>query len=330
MSTQFLLTQAFMLELAAWIALYGSLHDPNWLSVVGLHFSASAILSLVAWALLPKKYKLPWQSSGAMIFVFVAFIPIVGSVGTFLAILPGLYKPKAEEQSFSKQTTIPELPLKPVEIDVGLSFADGGLYHVLRQSKDVNKRLKAVLASQRIDERRSIPILQLALKDPVDDVRLLAYSVLDRKENAINLSIEQANRSLDAASGVQRAALHKHLASLYWELVYLDLAQGDVQEHALNSARNHIEQAIEIAADAGSYFLLGRIELKSGAIDDAELAFAIAGRFGMDKTTLASYRAEIAFIRKQYETMIAALKDIPSADLQRKPFSDVARYWEIA
>ena len=104
-------------------------------------------------------------------------------------------------------------------------FNDGGLQDVLRHAPDTEKRMAALFATRRMPPREAIPILKLALRDPADDVRLLAYSMLDKQESEINLRIEAALRQL-AAEGAHRTALHDALARWYWELAYLGLAQG--------------------------------------------------------------------------------------------------------
>ena len=91
-------------------------------------------------------------------------------------------------------------------------FNDGGLQDVLRHAPDTEKRMAALFATRRMPPREAIPILKLALRDPADDVRLLAYSMLDKQESEINLRIEAALRQLAVAEGAHRTALHDALA----------------------------------------------------------------------------------------------------------------------
>ena len=77
---------------------------------------------------------------------------------------------------------LPELPFRPQERDKELMFNDGGLQDVLRHAPDTEKRMAALFATRRMPPREAIPILKLALRDPADDVRLLAYSMLDKRE----------------------------------------------------------------------------------------------------------------------------------------------------
>ncbi|MFO6383442.1 HEAT repeat domain-containing protein, partial [Pseudomonas aeruginosa] len=84
------------------------------------------------------------------------------------------------------------LPFRPKEKRLDMMFSDGGLQDVLRHAPDPNQRLTAIFATRRMPGKEAIPILKLALRDPADDVRLLAYSMLDQKESRINQRIEAA------------------------------------------------------------------------------------------------------------------------------------------
>ncbi|PMZ42773.1 transporter, partial [Pseudomonas sp. GW247-3R2A] len=92
------------------------------------------------------------------------------------------------------------------------------------------------LATRRMPGKEAVPILKLALGDPSDDVRLLAYSMLDKQESDINLHIQIALGELVNANAKTAGALHGRLARWYWELAYLGLAQGSVLDHVLTQA----------------------------------------------------------------------------------------------
>jgi tetratricopeptide (TPR) repeat protein len=204
----------------------------------------------------------------------------------------------------------------------------GGLQDVLRHAINPNKRLSAILSTRRMAGRDAIPILKLALKDPVDDVRLLAYSMLDAQESGINLKIKQALEELHSAASDRIGQLNASLAQHYWELVYLGLAQGSVLEHMLRCARSHIEQAINSRESADDWLLAGRIALEQRRIDEADAAFAQAHNLGLEAAQVATYRAEVAFIRRRFTEVPVWLAQLHTDDRQRLPFSALARYWQ--
>ena len=327
MNPNLLLANAIFFELSSWVALtLEHATTATWLFVL-THSIAALLAGFAVWCLLPAPYQLPAHRSFAFVTLLIFFIPGLGMLGAVVSILLGLYHPHAQRPDYTLATAVPELPFKPVTIDTNLSFAGGGLYDVLRNASDTDKRLKAVLATQRMSERKAIPILQVALKDAVDDVRLLAYSILDNKENGININIKNGLTELETATATQRPAIHKRLAFLYWELVYMGLAQGDVLLHILNTARQHVDSVLAETDDSGAYFLLGRILVREGALQQAQQAFQKANEFGMDKFRISSYLAEIAFLQRNFTAIPKILGELPISERQREPVAAVADFW---
>ncbi|WP_121493825.1 tetratricopeptide repeat protein, partial [Pseudomonas aeruginosa] len=222
---------------------------------------------------------------------------------------------------------VPELPFRPKEKRLDMMFSDGGLQDVLRHAPDPNQRLTAIFATRRMPGKEAIPILKLALRDPADDVRLLAYSMLDQKESRINQRIEAALGRLAGATPARRGALHGTLARWYWELAYLGLAQGSVLEHILEQAREHTDQALRGAPSADLHLLAGRIALEQGRLEDAGRALQAAEEAGIDSAQLAPFRAEVAFFQRRYRDIPRLLAGMPDDMLQRPPFAALARYW---
>jgi hypothetical protein len=92
--------------------------------------------------------------------------------------------------------------------------------------------MKALLALQNVPTRQSSGILREALADSADDLRLLAYGMLDAREQQLTHRIEQAlqrHRNGRAGTDEARYLAARELAELYWELVYQELVQGDMR-----------------------------------------------------------------------------------------------------
>ena len=206
-------------------------------------------------------------------------------------------------------------------------FSDGGLQDVLRHARDPDQRLTAIFATRRMRSKEAIPILKLALRDPSDDVRLLAYSMLDQRESRINQRIEHALASMDSASTDRKIALHGELARWYWELAYVGLAQGSVLDHVLQQAWSHVTAALLGNPGGELHLLAGRIAMEQGNLDEALAQFDRSAQSGMDAVQLAPYRAEIAFLRQRYDEVAQMLATMPAELLQRPPFAALARYW---
>jgi hypothetical protein len=199
------------------------------------------------------------------------------------------------------------------------------------------KRLKAVMATRHMAPRDAMAVWSKATRDPVDDVRLLAYAMLDNSEKKLADRILALTEALPETPQGRRNDSHKIIAALCWELVYHRLVQGAVRQHWLETARRHIEvvlmpgahasgngsatfagvamqraaesqeapttPAVSEAADADSWMLYGRILLEADEIAEAEQAFARARRAGMGEQKIAPWLAEIAFRERKFEAV---------------------------
>ncbi|HBS80014.1 MAG TPA: transporter [Pseudomonas sp.] len=328
MISKWLFSGALLFEVGSWAAFHEHLSVAQATSLyLGAHLLSSAMLSAGIWLLLPQRYKHPLPWSPLFVFSLAFFVPGLGAVGVAASLFPALYLPRRQQEQSWDSMGVPELPFRPQERGKALMFNDGGLQDVLRHAPDTENRLTALFATRRMPAREAIPILKLALRDPSDDVRLLAYSMLDKLESDINHRIETTLQQLSAAEGMHRAALHDALARWYWELAYLGLAQGSVLEHVLEQAREHAEQTLSAASNPFAHVLAGRIALEQARLDAAKIHFNQAEAAGTGGQTLAPFHAEIAFAEGRYEDVSKQLQKLPEDVLQRPPFAALAKYW---
>lgn len=328
MISKWLFSGAALLEIGSWASAVSDLpvHQAA-LLYASAHGLGSAMLAAGIWLLLPRRYRYPFPWSPLFIFSVSFFIPLIGMIGVALALFPALYLPRKRQTQPWEATAVPELPFKPRERKQELMFSDGGLQDVLRHARDPDQRLTAIFATRRMRSKEAIPILKLALRDPSDDVRLLAYSMLDQRESRINQRIEHALADMENVSTDRKLALHAQLARWYWELAYVGLAQGSVLDHVLQQAWGHVTSALVSNISGELHLLAGRIAMEQGNLDEAMAQFDLSAQTGMDAVQLAPYRAEIAFLRQRYEEIPQMLATMPAELLQRPPFAALARYW---
>ena len=327
MISKWLFSLGVMLEASSWSSLWVDLPPGQaFVLYVIAHGMASGMLCAGVWMLLPARYRQPMPWSPLFLFSLVFFIPVVGALGVACVIFPALYWPRPREQQAWQALGIPKLPFRSQPLHSPM-FRDGGLQDVLRHAPDPDLRLSALLSTRRMPGRDAIPILKLALADPSDDVRLLAYSMLDKQENDINQRIQADLKQLPFAKPPARAALHATLARWYWELAYLGLAQGSVLEHVLNQAREHAEQGLRAGEGGELHLLAGRIALEMDALDSALMHLDAAEQAGIDASLLIPFHAEIAFRAGHYAQIPSLLAALPADLLRRPPFADLARCW---
>lgn len=328
MISKWLISGALVLEVGSWAVLFEVMPiGQTTLLYIATHGLSSVFLSAGVWLLLPRHYRFPLPWSPLFIFSLVFFVPLLGTIGVVVAVIPALYMPRKQQKQAWVSMGTPDLPFRPQEKRGDLMFSDGGLQDVLRHAPSVEKRVTALFATRRMLGKDSIPILKLALRDPADDVRLLAYSMLDQQESLINQRIETALQQLTVAQDAQKVVLHATLACWYWELAYLGLAQGSVFEHVLNQAREHVDKTLQMGGSGDHHLLAGRIALEQGYLETAQSHLSQAASAGIDSQKIVPFRAEIAFFQGRYEAIPAQLATLPDEVLKRPPFAALARYW---
>jgi len=328
-----LVLSALLLELTGAIPLFatGTGVTSPLLFYAGLHLLAAVIVALTLFRLFPETYQRPAAATAVTLFAIACFIPFLGIPGMLTGLATGLYTPRKERPETFNTVSIPDLPYKPLNVNAQPLFGSSGLAGVIQNAPDPEKRVRAVMATRQLRDKDAIPILRIALRDPVDDVRLLAYSLLDGKEQKINERIKQLSGELESAQGRVAGQLHEQLAAQYWELAYLGLASGDVYEHVLRQALGQIEAAERLLAeDAGLLFQKGRILLRLHRLDEAEAALHRARTLGMSEVDVNPYLAEVAYLRRNWRQVREFLSALDPMARSEPPISLIADYWTTA
>lgn len=301
----------------------------DWTLLVFLlqHAGASMLLALFVWRFLPEKYRRPRLPVLALLFNLSFFIPVLGLLGMLAAVLLSAYRQRAAVAQPFARLTLPEFVLSLREPDT--KFSQGGIKSRLAQSSIATpQRLQALLALQGMPARLSSPMLQGMLGDASDDIRLVAYGLLDSREKKINAQIHRELVKLKTASSKDvRLIGMRHLAELYWELVYAGLAQGDLRTHALRQALSYTEDALLLAPlDTGLWFLKGRILHEMKRYDDAYQIFGLAIAHGLPESRVLPYIVEIAFNRRDYRTVRDLLSRISISQVTPR-MKGAIRFW---
>ncbi|MBE0622485.1 MAG: hypothetical protein IH605_17990 [Burkholderiales bacterium] len=303
-----ILLSALAFELSA---LYTAINLDNGTAQLLLFFSvhgaASALLALFTLPLMPPQYRQPRVLVLAFLFSFSFFIPLIGLLGVMTAVIVALLKPRLANTTPFASVKQPEFVLTVGGAEPQLRKS--GLRSVLLdQTTPAQVRLKSLMTLQNMPARISGPMLRRLLSDPADDIRLVAYGMLDMQEKHINARTQEELGKLELATEPKaRADCLRQLAEVHWELVYTGLVQGDVREHALASALRYVEQALELASyDPGLWYLKGRLLQACGKLEEATQDFNIAVSCGLAEGRALPYIAELAFERRDF----AAVRDV--------------------
>ncbi len=271
------------------------------------HAAASALLAQIAQPAMPPQYRQPRGVVLAFLFSFSFFIPLIGLLGAMLAVFVALLKPRLAKRTPFTSVKQPEFVLTVGDAEPQLRKS--GLRSVLLdETTPAQVRLKSLMTLQNMPARTAGPMLRKLLSDPADDIRLVAYGMLDMQEKKINASTQEELRKLELATepGARSNCL-RHLAELHWELVYTGLVQGDVREHALACALRYVEQGLELSShDPGLWYLKARLLQASGRLTEATQDFSVAVSCGLPESRALPYIAELAFERRDF----AAVRDL--------------------
>ena len=294
---------AFSLEAAALLLLLRQSQSASvLLAFLALHGAASVLTALAIRLLLPRRYTQPRAWVLAFLFAYNFFMPVLGMGITLLAFMLGIWLPRLSRRHDYASVAPPRFTTHRNQ--EGTGFRGGQVRAQLgNPHAPLYQRLKALVALQDTPAHATGALLRKLLSDPADDLRLLAYGILDGKEKQIMQRIQENQRLLDAgqADEGERHAGHKRIAELYFELIYQDLVQGDMRRFAGEQVRQHIRDAQRHdAGDAGLWFMLARLELQAADVDAAAHALEQAQRGGFARERLLPYVAELRFLQRRY------------------------------
>ena len=290
------------------------------------HAGASVLASLVLVATVPGPSRLQPRWAFAFFFTLCFYIPVFGVPGLLaVAVVARLVPRRGRGQMFA---TAAGPKFAPHSDQADALHAHGPVRAQLSNpAATVAVRMRALLAIQDLPSRVANPIIRGMLSDPADDVRLVAYGILDGREKAINARIQAARARLSGAEPLARLMAEKELAELYWELIYQGLVQGDLQKHAAEQAEKHFAAALALAPeDAALWVLGGRLAALAGQHERAEQAFMRAAQFGLPEVRALPYLAEVAFRMRRFDRVRLLLERIAQTSHTQR-MAQVIAYW---
>ncbi len=191
-------------------------------------------------------------------------------------------------------------------VSVKRQFGEGAVKRILiEEETNESLKLKAVLALTNTIKKSDIPLLKQTLSSSSDELRLYSFAILDKMEREINDKIHAALiRYEDAKTSQERATLARELASLYWEVIYFDLADEALKQFIAQQVKRYAEEALEaFPRDVQLRYLMGRAALTAHRLDDAQSYFE---SIVAQKQRTVAYLAEVYFLKRNF----AALKKL--------------------
>lgn len=327
---------ALALEIGAWSGplMLEDRSDVALATYLAAHALASVLLALTLLPLLASARARPRRAVLAMMASFSFAVPIAGFIGIVLAVVVlHIYRRPVKADDF-QSLQLPEFDLHQ---RMQGSFRQAGLRSFLGNSHaPAQARMSAMVALQFVSGRVASPLLRTVLSDPSEDLRLLAYGMLDTLEKRINRAIDaelQVLRTTEATddpagppSPEALAALHR-LSDLYWELIYQQLVQGDLRDHAVKESLRYCDKVLQHVPGHPQLTLRrGRLLYEQGHAEAAAEAYAKARSLGMPATRLLPYQAELAFQRRDFADVEALVRELNQWDALPR-LRPVIDYW---
>ncbi len=316
-----------ILECSAFFILMQQIAIPlQLLGFVLLHAAASFIAAQLVLLFLPKHYRQPRRAISGLFFLLAFFVPLLSLIAMFsIVVLVHFFNKPGFNYPFIRI----ELPK--------FTLGGAGIRHALGEGAirtrlntpglPTEVRVKALLSAHAMSARFSIPMLKELLGDEADDLRLLAYGMLDQREKTLNALIHDALEKLQGTHEPGLRELYqKQLAELYWTFAYEGLSEGDILVYMLTQAERYAREALENREDGDLCVLLAQILIRQEKYQEAEAAFSRAIELGMPLMRIQPYLAELAYLRRDYPAVRQHLRQMPISN-QIHRISNIQRFW---
>ncbi|WP_242540544.1 sugar ABC transporter permease [Trinickia mobilis] len=275
------------------------------LSCLALQAVAALFIAVGSAHVMPRRYRTPLAKLLSYLWVLNFAVPFGGVVCTLGALAIAARLPQRVRNPAIERVDEPQFAANLMGT---VSYGRGARLKAELQNADVatSFRMTALLAMQSMPTRTVSPLLQSMLADPLDDIRLLAYGILDNREKQLTQRILAERAQLDgktqpAATGAARRRANKALAELYSELIYANLVTGDVYRNAADQADAYAKAALEAdPADASLWRLRGRLALDRRDLGAAEPMLQRAIDCGFSRARMLPYLAETAYLQRDY------------------------------
>jgi hypothetical protein len=282
--------------------------------------------------MMPARYRLPRIGMLASLWCLNFAVPIGGILCSLGALAVGAALPRPRAQ-------LPVVLIEEPEFAANLigtvSYGRGARLKAELQNAEAGTsfRMTALLAMQSMPARTVSPLLQGMLADPLDDIRLLAYGILDNREKVLTQQILVERPKLDRKlnpdlSDAERAHANRTLAQLYSELIYENLVTGDVYRNAADQADGFAAAALEHDPnDAALWRLRGRLAIARLDLDGAETMLQRAIDCGFPRDRMLPWLAETAYLRRDFARVRTLLGEIDSR-ASTPTLSAVLDFWK--
>ncbi len=298
-----------------------------------LHALASGGAAWLAWSMLPWHYRQPANATFALLYSLAFFIPVLGVAATVVAVQVAQRFPKMLSTERYVTVTMPEFSNVQQEVTERSDLRVGDARRILKDySLPLEMRLRVLVALQSMRPKATVPLLQGLLADPSEDIRLLAYSMVESWEKDLSKQILEAMSSLrQAREGDERAPLVnalQRLAELHWMQADSGLARGDLKVFALEQAQKACEDVLILDGYVPSVWqLYAKILIELDKLPEAARALQLARRVSMPEQEIWPLLAQISFMTRDLGEVRRFIGYLPDTDRLPHQLQGMASFW---
>lgn len=326
-------TLALAVELSSLGLIDRPYHSDSLAAYFALHALASAGSAWLVWSLLPVYYQTPARAVYAMIFCFAFFIPVFGVLAIVAAVHLAQCYPKTLQTDHYVTVTMPEFSEVQREATKRSDLRVGDARRILKNpSSTLDIRLRLLVALKSMRPKATVPLLHSLLSDPSEDIRLLAYSMVEACENDLAQQIEAAMHSLhEALAGEERTLLLnalQRLAELSWQQVDTGLASHDLRRYVLDQAKKCCEYVLILDDSVSSVWLLyARVLIELDKLPEGTRALWLARKVHMSEQEIWPMMAQIAFLRRDLDNVRKYMGRLPENAQLPHQLRGPASFW---
>ena len=205
-----------------------------------------------------------------------------------------------------RSTTIKTLPLTKIYSPLRQRRGVGSLTAQLdyNDKKIIDEiKLDALNDAVMLHPQKVNHIIRSLLSDKNDEIRLLAFQLLNKQENEILPKINAELTQLSKTQVPSEIFFHaKSVSLLYWELDYRGLIEKKLSDFTLKKSLHYALEAIKHnKSDLTLLLMIARIYLKIANYDEAEKYFEAYLQQGGFKERVVSYFVEIYYYQGHYD-----------------------------
>lgn len=308
--------------LATLLASEGKMPDDLAL-LLSLHAGGVVLAAFAFYGSFPPAYRRSAATFSALVIGFCAPVPLLGLlfVAGFSAML-GARRVARGKSHYLIWAARPPRPANP-EREVP-RVRQTALQTLHTEGKEA--RRQALLLLGLVEERKAVPILQRALQDDDEMVRLQSLSQLSRIIHQLHDAIQTMED--DVRRTQPRAPILLRLAEHYRELTALGLADAVARSSYLGRRIELLEQVLRLTPENhAAQHLLMRCWLEKNDVSQAKACLESLRAQGCSHASLLADEAEIHFRERNVRALIRALRDSQARQAPDPSLRSLHEFW---